>query len=1541
MPHPSTSQSTSSRASSDTNSARLSTSSHRSNDANPSSSSNRLTATSKQQGEDEEAAARRARRRKRREDEAYQVRGWENLYRGDGSKPVFAHDPKPSSRIRAAASSSQSKSTTTERTITSSSQPLASTSRASPSSSRQDQTPIKPSSTTPNRPPPPSPAPSRSFNAAAHATTSKLLKRKGTSPSSQPNPKRSAKVTTSSHRQPAAGASDEDSSDDGFEILGVSGPAAPRSHGDQAPVLNAKASPSSHRGLKSSQPTQFEAHRRSAIRASSAGRSSPVPARLFADTDGSLSESGPSSRTSPQRRASRAPSSAASTGPTKLTPEDIEALKQTAYDAFIQGTSLACHIDGIVRDYADMISPYHPDRPKVEQFQQQLADLGQELTVGYLREVMPTLPARLLKRFGPALAAYIQYLKRDWSDAQAQSNDGTSVLDPTVTERIAANAGTDTVASANASNQTEAAQNPIVVAVPSSPSRPAVEETVLDEAPDGTSSHPAIRASDHVFDQAARESSPNSAGADAEPMDIDPHNESETAPGQVFEVGPVIADASHDSAFESASSLQVFGTPPEQPEEEVEEGNECFGAAGLGQLEAEPQEHQILDQLRHSVDGEEQRQRSKQQQDGQEEFSQFEDDEDRREQESKERQQHQPSQESNLDEEGEDELADELDEVVDEQNESNTNPQAREAEQVAPEGETSVVTDDGVLGTPPTGAFEQEANAEEGGVEAQKPYEDDPRYVDHPNGDAPHGCQTQGGTGQQPTTADANDEMVGTDGTLNQAGDSSEAPAPTGHTNDCITDELGLPAHPMADTVATADEAVEQALAVESKAHPAVASDEAVPPLGIVAAADSPTQVDNDDADSSHQDPASDGSSLAAAASEARTVATPLLPSRSNTAEAAAEAQAATSEPSQAFEANAPHAEMRALPLSAATAAVPSLKPASTAAEDDSTRVDQTSEASVEPIIAQEDDSAHNPGSGNEPDALVIHAAAVAEPRHNMERASTQATSDSTKGARPKKTIDDRMKSMLKDLSDVTGRRSSYRTIQKYKPLRAGSGTRKIIQDLVEHWQDPAKLIPWTCLKELGPSIFHKNAHKHMHLSVHELTDKVSNTRSVQHLARKVPERVLTRALMEFPRIPHMLHCWNKEKTKYFASRGLPQPTDTKPEFRFADVQAAENSSGPKLLGVPDANSRASATRNWPLLAQATAQSRAVVPSTIVQPQQANTQATMASYISGPSEQVVAAHPVVAAPPQALTQVGSQFQGAHLARTAATAPGYAAQHSPAMPTSAVRPFPPPQQPAFQPNMQQQRAPGMVQGQQQQQAISDNVRQAAMVKDATDRVFSGLAADCLSFAEHVIGSPASDELVRHLRHFSEADVLHVINFVADTYKREVEAERSSGQLPRCVKAAERYSKVLRVRAVATEVLMLTQMLFRVKRCLNEAAIESLRTTGVASSERWLELLDTAPKWAGVKQHLLKDERALGVLSRAESRMLLQRQVDRLNKRLEARLESLMSMDEIMGGRLSGEADQEEQAAQEAVRKECAQIGRICCKHVVGTLGESEP
>ena len=1318
--------------------------------------------------------------------------------------------------------------------------------------------------------------------------------------------------------------------------------------------------------------------RRSVSRAPSAERSSPAASRWSADRGSASPTSISASRDSPRHRASRAPSSSSSTGPAKLTPEDSRSLTETAYNAFKQGTSLADFVSDLVQNYYDMISADHPHHSIVEQFQQKLAEVEPDLTIQFLREITPTLPRRFAKSFSPAITAWVRFKTQHWTEEQDKG--GTSAAVPASSKTPVATAPPPAASPSNALEQ----GIPAIAAAPSL-SQPDVDH---GSGVDSASSPQAFGTPPEQPDEEAEEHgmNPPDPGADAKETRMLEDSGEAGAPKlgkSVQRDGPAQEeqqerenpahpdeeryqggdeDASDFQDLQEQASTHKAGANEEPREEdelvdELEEEDRSEAIAGgeasttEGMLHADHVSDPAIEQAADAVSANAPEQATAGHQGAEEE------------QVDKANGRAQEVQSSDGAEKSKDAGVETL-----------KTQYAQADESSSATCNTADVSEVEGAGLSPTlERDEQQASHQD----ANRSQEQDAIITD------------KSAVGDEPADLALTASAVG------------GQPIPAEDSNGTAARDLEPAADAASDRVASAVDAVEQANPADSEVQRVESLDASVIAAGAGTAAEASMQ-EAAALDASSEIPPD------AAASEGPVVTTPPIPSRAKTEEAESRPQAGTTgsenamvdprtsqqeavlateaaqvEHNEAPAASASGVESCASPVSAAVTAVAVLNDASVAAEEGSGRADQPSEPSTEArtpeltnatdVVAEHDDQVR---------ATVVSPAAQsqldmdsAQSCRSHERESSQAASESTPNIRPRRTIDDRMKSMLKDLASVTGRRSSYKTIQKLKPLLVGGSKPDTISDLVEHWQDPSRMIPWQCLQELGPGIFHKKAHEHLHLSMHELMDKVSNTKSVQHLTEKLPERVMTRALMEFPRIPHMLHCWSKEKFEYFNARGLPQPTDVKPEFRYADQERVEDGGADALRSSAHpsrgSNSPVSAPSSTQMQPQPQLQPQPLrsLPSTM--PQAPIMNAAVPSQVA--HLQQAAMNAVTAVSPQALTQVGSQVLAAHIAQhqqqhysNAAVTPDQRAQLVAALHTGPIQAPPLIQQPAAraqmiaalhssslqqaaaqQQDLQQQQGPHVItstipastvmshqqqQQQQQQQQVSDNARRAAMVKEATDRVFSGLAADCLSFAEQVVGSSASNE-VNSRAHYSEADVLHVLNFVVNTYKGEVESD--GGSVLKTLKAEERMRKIESVRAAALKVLTLTQTLCRIKVCLNEAASAALRATGEARTENWLDLLNTSTKWSGVKQFLLSQEQRTGAMSRAEAHMLLQKQVDRVNKRLEEVLEQLMSVDDIIGGRVEG-GSEEDQAAEEAIRKECEQIGRICCKHVVGIL-----
>ena len=91
---------------------------------------------------------------------------------------------------------------------------------------------------------------------------------------------------------------------------------------------------------------------------------------------------------------------------------------------------------------------------------------------------------------------------------------------------------------------------------------------------------------------------------------------------------------------------------------------------------------------------------------------------------------------------------------------------------------------------------------------------------------------------------------------------------------------------------------------------------------------------------------------------------------------------------------------------------------------------------------------------------------------------------------------------------------------------------------------------------------------------------------------------------------------------------------------------------------------------------------------------------------------------------------------------------------------------------------------------------------------------------------------------------------------------------------------------------------------------------------------------------VIEYLMRfQEVPVGVLTRRERNLMLRTLVVGTNKELERTLERIVDVDALIGPlRGATGAISEEEA--ETLRRECFEIGCICCKHVVGILGQGD-
>ncbi|SPO29317.1 uncharacterized protein UTRI_06266 [Ustilago trichophora] len=1729
-----------------------------------SSSHRDRTASRQTQPDLDDAAARRARRQKRREEEAYQVKGWENLYGGGGGKPVFAHS-KPAKRQHAESSSTASSSsakpfandTTISRDSSATTQAQSTSSKNGSSSSRSERASGSQL--------PPSTAPARSITSTEKPSGTK--KRKAPSPSPPPSSRRARAATL--HKQVIP---KEQDSDDDFEVVGFSGPAAKRSRVETDTATVVKASPSPNPPpLKSSQPTQTALLRRSISRPPSTGpRGSPAAHSVHSENDkppsasvsASASASASTSREPSQSRGSRASSASRKSGPSKLTPQDVEDLTKSAYDAFMQGVSLADHVANVVRLYSGLLSANHPDHPAVEQFGRKLTELGQQLTISDIRLATPTLPSRLAKRFAPVLSAYIKFLKQRRNAEQSNttttppeaSTSGTtatataaaatggkvaSAVETATTTRIPAEHPAKTVQSLSPPVQaTEASSRPDNVNEPASASKTAA--TSSGSAQVAT----VVSTLAHTAEQ------PRSASMESntDAMDLDPPIDLGAQHDDIHDTTTEIAGAGRASTLGSTASPQAFGTPPEEPEEleQPEQPEQPVGAEAEVVAEAEQsrdvqhstapeepeeeEEDELVDELAdEQADeqvGEQGDNESALPNDGVEQSDAAQPTQAMNTPDAtqtsadrpmmadgmatEKEQGMQPDQEPaktpaadevHASEQGSDQTAadhqaiseavistqtrareqtDESDRA-DKDTSTKVHIQASEDPQIDKDQSTSkdghgasvqvadtseVVGNDQALDAEASGATisrtstaapvqegensatdeqeagqseQQTAQETEQQVEVQIEQEAEPQPQNEHTAEQRVTSQAEQQDEQQDQQQDQRQEQHEQRGEQQhqdapgthaeaEAQHIEQSPSETlqpateygsaGEPNENLTGDMRISEDSAVDQVPSAVNDRERALAPSADTQPdpqniGTESNEAAKELapGTSVAQTVQTSASTDE---------TAFPSAAAAESPITTppvASAPSAPPTTSLTEGDVAAQrsdwnanhhkqdATTSEQefSAAVEAKRPQQASTAPPpsdLDATGEARASSLPITVQSEFTSLRSaaqDSIAEARAVPAVEAAVDQQQSAG-------LVGGRDAASEPPTSQAQAAAGPSRPAASLARvhrKPRTMDDRMKTLLGNLANAINRESSFDTMQKLKPIKVGHSTPQTVKDLAENWQDPAKMIPWDCLQEIGPDILHKNAHKYMNMSTHELMDRVSSKPAAKYLLGHVPERVMTRALMEFPRIPHMIHCWGEETVKCVEF------------FNFKGVCAAANNVGLASANVHEGSLKLDLS-GTPTLAPSMirTQSNPAAPSNAVP--------TIVPAVSSTVQQPqphLPPHSISPAPSSIPTQrqlmeIGSHVLAAHIARQYQSAQ-FAAP--PAQPPPVQQPLlvQTPQSIVYQNQQQTQQQQQqqqhdaaqaarwstratiaetlqrMMQQQQQQKQAEEQrkqaekqrllqvqerlrreaeeerrqreqqaeqlrleqleqqrfqqqqleqqsaMRQAALIKQTVDGVFSGLVADCLSFAEHVIGSRGADEVTSR-DHFSEADVLHVVNYVVGVYKRDVDSERSQGRENSRVE--EGYARIVKLRAAVEKVISLTRTLFGVKMCLNEAVSESVRTRGVASTDGWLELLFTSERWRGIRDDLVRDESnrtGVGMLSVCERGMLLQRQIDVANKELESRLERMVEINVgVVGG--DGGEDQEGEAT---LRNECYQIAGICCKHVVGVLGEA--
>lgn len=1349
------------------------------------STSTRATAmTNEEDQDDPSAAARKLRRQRRREEQAYKVSGWENLYGGGGRPPVF--DIRDLRR--------------SERNAPSNSQFNGSASARHDSHSPRRSSRLPPAS---------APQPSTSA-----PTQSRSGKRKATSPPTETRRERRRTRSTSTQQPPAA----QSDSDNDFEVVGWTGPAASqsRTQPERTMPVATKLEQSPAKSPQTLPHVQNRDRLFLTSSSSSPGRQVSLPPAESAPTAASSRETSLSTST---RAASNMES------------------EDTIIAAFAQGSSLIEQVLRAITRYSESLDQAHRHRETADTLYRQLTALGPTPTIKDLHVITCSVPWRLDKRLAVVFRAWNTHLLQRHSITKRTESPSTHAAQPVRSSRStskeaslapAAVAEDDAVAPSNDISRSKTPHPP-----------PATIETSDAQAD-------VQEPSDPTDVQMGQIGASGDAAAGQEEVDLlADHEAGDTS------AGPPASIASVDSP-------RAYGTPPEEPEEQeeqdelleevddLEDDDAVPGASG----EQDGAPAQPVDAREPSVPAD---------------------------QEAKEPVAEQasadaaasmtteaapvPTGEPSAD------LAEENQEPIPDDSTTSTLVTEGEPQTEAAAAKGADAADGDVVmdateeirasSAQPTAESPPASDERQDGSSTPVPARSvDPADIemaaDSPTAPIANPSrvpdEVQSSTTETaPSRRDDTHEVTPTPGippadhpTADATGEAAPLPATTRATDQAE-------AEPSQDAVASSDSAMTATAAAHAMAELPDANAQAVAAAPVFQDAHPRDTIDG--SDSQAQETASGALNVASSASAEFNEASSADPNPrqdpQKDQEQAAIATEHTSDPSAAR------------PSITVDSSDAQQQPAAPSVDDDRASVVVT-----EPDIA----------SGS----VLLQELRRLDRAHSQPSPDTSASAPVSSASRPKMTMADRMKSLLKDLASITNRRSSYETLQQLKPLRAGKATPRTIPDLVERWQDPANMIPWTCLQDLYPRIFHPRAETHMHLSMHELMNKVASTRSVQHLAQKIPERVIARALMEFPRIPHMLECWSKEKEGYFASRQLPQPTDTVPEFRFADaapaprpgsarsavdarasappsstldeareakpVPVARDMDGQTTQAVPMAQSHSNPPPHTSVAGQSVDPSTLQVPQHNARPSVLQPIAPMPGQSLAPPVGGVA---TVAPAPAALSSVAATMLATHARRTLQGPQTSARSAGPGRPVyilpspeaqnQSTRTMQPPAVPAQQaqpvhatrpmagpafattgPTMQPSRDMNQFLRQQQQIASQARARQQAAtdMRRATEAVFAGLVGDCVSFAEHVLGSRVPSEVAER-PYFSEADLTHVVDYVVKVYELEVEAERAAGR--RNAAAEEKYAKIMVVKQAAEDVMRTTKILMGVRVC----------------------------------------------------------------------------------------------------------------------------
>ncbi|PWZ03598.1 hypothetical protein BCV70DRAFT_197796 [Testicularia cyperi] len=435
---------------------------------------------------------------------------------------------------------------------------------------------------------------------------------------------------------------------------------------------------------------------------------------------------------------------------------------------------------------------------------------------------------------------------------------------------------------------------------------------------------------------------------------------------------------------------------------------------------------------------------------------------------------------------------------------------------------------------------------------------------------------------------------------------------------------------------------------------------------------------------------------------------------------------------------------------------------------------------------------------------------------------------------------------------------------------------------------------------------------------------------------------------MELPRVPHMLERWHREKINFYKNRQRKPPDFVKPEFRRSVLLPAHEpgSIAKSVVAAAPASSNSNNVSSNDTVLNVQPVVMGVPPRpqmelTPVQLQHLQQQFAMATLPKG----VMA--DLSQQPQSQLVRVGPQVVGMHQHGTSFGQP-MAAQSAPLgpLPPAGIEALPVPGSGPSSVSMSMSMSapietprthtvsdsPTTTTSLSRSKEVSASRLEFAkgLRRKAAEAAFSALAADSLSLAEHVAGT-GSDGEIDARDAFTAVEVGKVLEFVIVHYTELASSGGSAdggggggedGFLRSVLPMLEH------VKQTAEQTLHLTALLTDVKSCMLSAATANIG---------WVSTLLSDPHCRPVVLQMFGDPTPpLPLLSSERDRDVSAR-VQRLSQDLETCLSQLVDFQSSLDSHLLPEDPNCATAA--LVRREFYLIAKICCKFVVGALGES--